>query len=159
MRNGNLVFSAINFLIVIAFFIAAFLFFRMHYSAYFRIQVTDWIQMKQGNFWVIGSLTLSIASALACCFYSMQKGHYIRIQMEPHSFEYDETFVKNAINHFWEENFSDEPKLSSVYFSKGKIELLVPPIKRDLKEIETHLGVFLSNTLGYKSDFFITFKS
>ena len=123
------------------------------------MQISQWILMGRGDFLLLGLLILGLAFLLTVCFCSMYKGRFLRMRMQQNLYSYDETFLKKAIHQFWSEEFPGEPKPLEVYFAKNKIEIITPDVQKDLEEIEKNLGEFLFKNLGYKNDFFITFRN
>ena len=154
MRNGKLLFSVIEFLIILALFITGITFFILHYSVSARQFLVKWILEGEVFFLSIAILTLTATCVLSICFGIMQKGSFIRFKGK--GFSVDESIVRNSIITFWRERFPKEPLHSEVYCSKGKIEIITSDFQEDFDEMEVKLGLFLSRQLGYNRDFYIT---
>ncbi|NGX38268.1 MAG: hypothetical protein K1000chlam2_01440 [Chlamydiae bacterium] len=155
MRNGNLLFSAVQFLIITALFGGGAVFFGLHFSPDVRLQLSEWISKSNGNFFFLGCLLSGIAALLTVCFYMMQKGRYLRIQMGK-PFSIDEAVVKKTVKEFWKEEFPEEDLPTDIYVAKQKIEVITKDSDVDLEEIEKRLSKHLSEQFGYERKFFLT---
>ena len=155
MRNGHLVFSAIQFLLIAALCATGVAFISLHGSLSMRQALADWIISPTSNLLLIGCLTLSIAILLGIGFWAMQRGSFVRLSMKKGSFSVHEALVRKAVQQFWIENYPDEKRPSEVFVSHQKIEIVTEDENQDLEEIEKKLGEFFSKHLGYEKEFFL----
>lgn len=156
MRNGHLLFSAIQFLLVTALFALGAVFFGLHYLSYIRKVVAAWILDPSNTFFLFGILTISIAFLLGICFWAMQRGSFVRIRMERGNFHIDESLIQNTLQEFWEKNLPEEKKPTEIYCAGQKIEIITEDQDQDLEALEYKLSTFLSEKFGYEKEFFVT---
>lgn len=159
MRTGNLLFSAVQFLIITTLFGAGAVLLGLHYAPHVRQELADWIIQPNGSFLFLGWLILAAALLLTVCFWMMQKPQHLRLEMKGKEFFVDEALVKQAIGQFWQEAFPKLKPPEEIYFAHQKIELITEAAECDLEEIELRLGTFLSQQLGYEKEFFVTLTS
>lgn len=156
MRNGNLLFSAIQFLIIAALFFVGAAFFVLHCLPHTRIELSNWILRPDAKFFFLGAITVGGATLLALSFWMMQRGRYLRLQMEGGKYSLDESLVKTLIGEFWKENFPQKPPPHEVYCAHQKIEIIGQEMEEDLEMIEDRLSAHLAKQLGYEREFFLT---
>lgn len=93
---------------------------------------------------------------LTICFWAMQKGGFIRVQMGPNAFVIEEPLVRNGVHLFWKEAFPEYPFPQDIYIAQQKIEVIVPDIpEENLEEIESRLEGFFSKHFGYTGRFYL----
>lgn len=157
MKNESVIFSAIQFLLTIALFSGGAILLSIHYTPGIRIKLIDWITREETSFLFAGAILIALGFFLSLCFFVMQRHQYIRLK----SHFIDERYVKAAISTFWKEELKNFPKPTDIYFSNKKIEIVTktPIQKKELKEIETQLGKFLANQMGYRKEFFISLRN
>ena len=155
MRNGNLLFSAVQFFIITALFAGGAVFFGLHFSPDVRLHFSQWVAEANESFFFFGCLLTGIAALLTACFWMMQRGRYLRIQMDP-PFFIDEAVVKETLEEFWKEEFPEEELPTDVYVAGQKIEVIAKDSDVDLEEIEKRLSKRLSKQFGYQKEFFLT---
>ena len=155
MRNGNLLFSAVQFLMITALFGGGAVFFGLYFSSEVRFQLSEWIVNAKERFFFFGCLLTGIAAFLTTCFWMMQRGRYLRIQMD-NPFSIDERVVKKTLEQFWREEFPEEELPTTIYVAKQKIEVIAKDSDVDLEEIEKRLSKRLSEQFGYDRKFFLT---
>ena len=154
MREGRLLFSAVQFLMIAALFSGGAAFFALHYLPQSREQLADWIINSGMNFFSLGSLLTGVAFVLTICFWAMQRFSYVRVEM--HDFSIAEPMVRETIAKFWKEEFPDKRSPSEIYLSAQNIEVIVEDQEQDLEQVEKTLSRFLSKQLGYRKPFFVT---
>lgn len=153
MRNGQLVFGAIQFLMIAALFTAGAAFFGLHFLHGARLEFANWILQNSDRYLVLGFLISGTAILLGLCFWSMQRHHYLRIQMGgKKSFSIDSALVKTRLE---KELF---PQPVEVYFAQQKIEVITQGKVEDLEQIEERLSELLAREFGYDRDFFVTLR-
>jgi len=156
VRNGHLVFSAIQFLLVAALCAAGAGLITLDSSLLLRQSLADWIISPTSNLLLIGSLILSVALLLGIGFWAMQRGSFVRLSMRKGPFSVHEALVRKAVQQFWIENYPDTKRPSEVFVSNQKIEIALEDESQDLEEVEKKLGEFFSKHLGYEKEFFLS---
>lgn len=156
MKNGSLLFSAVQFLMIAALFGAGAVFLGLHYVPHVRQELSEWISQSNGSFLFLGWLILGTALLLTICFWMMQKTQYLRLSMRGKQFYVDEALIKKAVGQFWQKEFPKLVPPQEVYLVRQKIEIVTEAVECDLEEIEMRLGSFLSQELGYEKEFFVT---
>ncbi len=159
MRNGSLLFSAVQFLVIAALFFGGAAFFVLHYLPHTRLGLSDWIMQPDQKFLLLGYLVIGLGLLLTVSFWVMQRGRYLRLQMDKGNFSVDEALVKELIDQFWREELPEKNLPSEVYFACQKIEVITQGVEKDLEQIEERLGALLSKQLGYEKEFFVTCSS
>jgi len=156
VRNGHLLFSAVQFFLIITLFSFGAALFGLHYIPGARLRFAEWIIDPSTGFVFLGSVITTIALLLSFCFWIMQRGSYVRIEMKKNTALVHEDAIRAAVFAFWEEN--DLEKLSEVYCANKKIEIITEAKDQDLEAIEQKLGSFLSKQFGYEQEFFVTLR-
>lgn len=154
MRDGKLLFSAVQFLMIAALFALGAAFFALHYSSIVRQQIAEWVMDPQMKFLLFGSLTCSVALLLTICFWAMQRASYVRIKM--HDFSIQEPLIRKVIAKFWKEEFPEDVAPTEVYLANENIEIIVEDQAQDLEQIEKKISKLLSKQLGYEKKFFVS---
>lgn len=154
MREGKLLFSAVQFLIIAALFATGAAFFGLHYLPQARGQIADWILLGETNFFYLGIMVSGIALLLSVCFWAMQRYSYVRVQM--HDYSISEPVVRDTIAKFWKEEFPEGKSPSEIYLSNENVEIIVEDQEQDLHQVEKKLSKLLSKQLGYEKSFFVT---
>lgn len=157
MRKGSLLFSAIQFLFVTALFGLGAVFFSLHFFARMRDEFAAWVLEPGEGFFLAGLVVMAIALILGICFFIMQKGSYVRIQMEKGDLRIKEDAIRIAVEEFWKETYPEEAKPSEIYCVGEKIEIITEDRNQDLESLEIMLGQFLEKQFGYAKEYFITF--
>lgn len=154
MRAGQLIFGAIQFMMILALLCVGAGFFGLHFLSGIRLEFSNWILQSSDRFLILGYLLSGTAVVLGGCFWSMQRTNYLRIKMDgKRSFEIDSTLVQKRL----ETEFS--PKPVEVYFSHQKIEVITEGKVEDLEQVEERLAALLSQEFGYEKEFFLTLKN
>lgn len=157
MRNGQLLFSAVQFFLILALFSCGAALFGLHYIPGARLRFSEWIVDPSTSFVFLGSVIGAVALLLSICFWIMQRGSYVRIEMKKDSALVHEDAIRAAVLAFWEENELEKP--SDVYCANQKIEIITEAKDQDLEAIEQKLGHFLSKQLGYNQEFFVSLRT
>lgn len=157
MRNGHLLFSAVQFFLILALFSSGAALFGLHYIPGARLRFAEWIIDPSTGFVLLGSVITATALLLTICFWIMQRGSYVRIEMKKGSTSVHEDAIRAAVLAFWEENKLEKP--SDVYCANQKIEIITEAKDQDLAAIEQKLGSFLSKQFGYDREFYVTLRA
>lgn len=154
MRTGRLLFSAVELLIVLFFFLVGAAFLGLCVSEEMHRRLCAWLVDSRASFRFASLFVSAVAILLACCFWKMQRGSYVRLKGR--GFSIDEALVRSATLEFWAQELPDEVVPSEIYVARGHVEVITSDLKCDLDEIEGRLGFFFAKRLGYERDFFIT---
>ncbi len=154
MREGKLLFSAVQFLIIAVLFSGGAAFFGLHYLPHVRAELADWISNTEMSFLLFGWLLSGVALLLTICFWAMQHSSYIRIKMR--DFSVSEPVIRETIARYWEEEFPEGKSPTEIYLAKQNIEIIIDDQGQNLAEIEKKLTKLLSKQLGYDKSFFLT---
>lgn len=156
MRNGHLIFSAVQLLIVAAVLGAGGLLLGLHYAPHIRHELADWILAPNQHFLLSGWLVMGIGLFLTLCFGMMQKTQVLRLEMGGGEFFVEESLVKKAIEQFWRHEFPKAAIPQEIFCSRQKIEVVAEQMECDLDQVELRLGAFLAQKFGYKKEFYVT---
>lgn len=159
MRNGNLLFSAVQFLMIAALFGIGAVFFGLHFLHGARLEFANWILQNSDRYLVLGYLLFGTSCVLTLCLWSMQRKKFLRVQLEKGKFSIEESVIRARIDAFWEEAFPGKPKPTDVYIAHQKIEVIADNSLEDLEQIEERLSTLLANEFGYNKPTFVTTKS
>ncbi len=154
MRNGQLLFSAIQFFLIATLFGVGAVFFGFHSLPEIRHKIAAWIIDGESNFLFLGAIVTGIALLLSICFWAMQRGAFVRIALKKGSFSMHEALVRRTIQQFWIERFPERKQPTEIYCADQKIEIITD--NQELEAIEEQLGEFLSKQFGYEREYFIT---
>lgn len=162
MRNGNLLFSAVHFLLIIALFCIGGAFLGLHFLPEVQAQLAGWILKGGESFFFLGCLVLGVAFFLTICFWAMQRSSYIRVVMKKNVFSSDEALIQKMVRQYWREEFPSQKGPIDVYVARKRVEIkmaMPEEGEKSFAEIEERLGALLSNQLGYEKEFFVTFTN
>lgn len=152
MRSGNQLFSAVQFLMIAALFIAGSAFFGLHFLHGVRLEFSSWILQDGDRFLLLGYLVSGIAVVLTLCFWSMQRHNFLRIRMgDKKRF----TITAPLLKARFEKELSQKV---DVHFSHQRVEVILEGAVEDLETIEERLSYVLSSEFGYEKEFFVSLK-
>lgn len=131
-------------------------FFGLHALPGARKILAEWVLENESLFLTLGWLISGIGLLLTLCFYALQRGSYLRLEMGGKEFSVDAPLVEARINHFLQEEFPELHTAAEVYFSGQKIEVVTHQKFEDLEEVERRLAKMLASEFGYKKPFYVT---
>jgi len=161
MRSSKAIFSAVQFLILVAFFSLGALFLGLYSLPQVKQNLVEWIIQENDNFLFLGQLILGTAFFLTLCFWAMNRQQLLRLQMKGTPFFVDEDLIRKIVAQFWKEEFPEEPKPKDVYLARQRIEIVASPPKgenwvEELEQVEKRLAKKLSEHIGYEREFFVS---
>lgn len=164
MRKGNLLFSAVQFIFVVALFLLGGLFIGLHYAPHMRMSFANFITDQAVNLSFLGYLTISCALLLCIGFYVMHRGAYFRIKMDGGDVIIEPKLIEGLVQDYWKERFPEkEFKTEVILRGFEQIEVIAEMPQTELEarevllpEIEKELGALLSSHLGYRREWMMT---
>jgi hypothetical protein len=164
MRTGNILFSAVHFLIVLFVMAVGVFFIGISHYANLKAALVDFISLRSHLFFPIGLLVLVAGFLLLMGLYAMQKRVFYRVQMAAHTASVDIPLLHQIIENYWKGVVSQEKKIEEVIlYPNQKLEVIaqLPDMNFEsqeklLSQVEKELGELLFRHLGYKQEFFFT---
>lgn len=164
MRSGNLLFSAIQFIFVVAVFLLGGLFIGLEHAPQFRSAVAEFFFSSTSSFSAIGYTILGVACLLLLGFYVMNRGVYYQVEMGDHRCQVEPKIIRSYVQGYWKEIFPEQNCQADVVFhANQEIEVLaeLPGLcleqhKVFLSQIEKDLGDLLASHFGYQRPFLVT---
>jgi hypothetical protein len=167
MRTGNLLFSAVQLIFVVALFLLGGLFLGLSHVPQFRDRIAQFFLSDSESLMSIGYAILGVATLLFSGFYAMHRGSYFQVEMGSSRLDVDPSVIQNYVQSYWNDIFPEQQLETQILLRRNKkIEILaeMPPMADEeltelLTQIETELSCLLEHILGYRSDFLITVTS
>ncbi|MGE0670929.1 MAG: hypothetical protein AB7H48_09235 [Parachlamydiales bacterium] len=164
MRKGNLLFSAVQFIFVVALFLLGGLFIGLHYTPHLRMSIANLIMDQAVNLSFLGYVTIVCALLLCIGFYVMHRGAYFRIRMDGGDVIVEPKLIEGLVQDYWKERFPEnELKTEVILRGYEQIEVVAEMPQTELTarevllpEIEKELGALLSAHLGYRREWMMT---
>ncbi len=164
MRKGNLLFSAVQFIFVVALFLLGGLFIGLDYAPHLRVSFANSITAQTVNLSFLGYVTVGSALLLCIGFYVMHRGAYFRIRMETGDVIVEAKLIEGLIQDYWKERFPANVLKTEVIlrgFKQIEVVAEIPLVELEtrqifLPEIEKELGILLSAHLGYRREWMMT---
>lgn len=162
MRTGNVLFSAVHFLVTVAlFFLGGFLI-ALKWAPSVRFKLSSFFTDRPDLFIPLGAVLLVMGLTLLIGFTLMYRGSYYRLAMR--GAEVDVALLRTAMESYWKTVFPQEELTTEVFLHKDqKIELVaeIPKLPEEerlvlLANVEKEIGDLLARQLGYKREFLIT---
>lgn len=163
MKAGNLLFSAVQFILVMLIILLGVFFIGLQHLPHLRYAIADFFS-HSARFSFIGYLILACGGLLLVGFYAMHRGIYYRIKMGQNKVFVDPTVIRRIACEYWKTIFPDQNLSIEVALSKDQqiemfVELPLLAAERQidiLKKAESELGQMLQNHLGYRKEFLIS---
>ena len=164
MRKGNLLFSAVQFIFVVALFLLGGLLIGLQYAPHMRMAIAAMITDYAISLSVLGYVTLSCACLLCLGFYVMHRGAYLQIQMDAGEVVIEPKLIEGLVRDYWKKRFPENELSTEVILRGGKrIEIVAEWPSADgelrevlLPEIEQELGALLKSHLKYQQKWMMT---
>ncbi len=164
MRKGNLLFSAVQFIFVVALFLLGGLFIGLHYAPHMRMSLANFITDQDVNLSFLGYVTICCALLLCIGFYAMHRGTYFRIRMEGGDVIVEPKLIEGLVQDYWKSRFPENVLRAEVILrGYEQIEVVAEMPQTELEarevllcEIEKELGALLSAHLGYRRELMMT---
>lgn len=164
MRKGNLLFSAVQFIFVVALFLLGGLFIGLHYAPHMRMSLAHFITDQVVNLSFLGYITICCAFLLCIGFYVMHRGSYFRIRMAGGDVVVEPKLIEGLVQDYWQERFPQNAlKTEVILRGYEQIEVVAEMPQSEwearevlLSEIEKELSALLSAHLGYRREWMMT---
>jgi hypothetical protein len=165
MRKENLLFSAVQFFLVLALACTGLFFIALPWAPQVRFTCAAFLAQREDLFMPLGGLILGVAAILGVGFYFMQRKAYFQIRMSP-AVHVERALLKTLLEAYWKERYPEEKlKTDVVVHRDQKLELVaeLPHLKsadpeKLLMDVQLEVGKLMLHQLGYKRDFIFTFE-
>ncbi len=165
MRKENLLFSAVQFFLVVALACMGFFFIALPWAPHVRFTCAAFLVQRDDLFMPLGSLILGVATILGVGFYFMQRKAYFQVRMSP-AVHVERALLKTLLEAYWKERYPEEKLKTDVVLHRDqRLELIaeLPNLKsadpeKLLREVQLEVGKLMLHQLGYKRDFIFTFE-
>ncbi len=108
MRKGNLLFSAVQFIFVVAVFLLGGLLIGLQYAPHLRQALARFIMDDAVNLSVLGYATIVSALLLTFGFYVMHRGVYFRVRMGETEAVVEPKLIESLVDGYWKELFPEK---------------------------------------------------
>jgi hypothetical protein len=163
MRIENLLFSAVQFFLVLVVSCTGLFFIALPWAPQVRFKCAAFLSQHDGFFIPLGAFFLAVGVALGVGFYFLQKRSYFQVRMSP-SVYIEKEVLRGLLETYWKTRFPESKLKTDVILHRNKKIELVAELpflnapEKALREIELEVGKLLVQQLGYKRDFFFTFQ-
>ena len=165
MRKENLLFSAVQFFLVLAVACMGIFFIALPWAPQVRFTCASFIAERDDLFIPLGGLLLGVAVILGVGFYFMQRKAYFQVRMSP-AIHVEKALLQTLLDIYWKERYPQEKlKTDVVLHNDNQIELIaeLPTLKsadpeKLLADVQLEVGKLMLQQLGYKRDFTFTFE-
>ncbi len=160
MRTGHLLFSAVQFLFVVAILCIGGCLIALPWAPHFRFKMAEFFFNRSDLFLPLGSILLGVGLILAVGFYFIYRRQYYQVKLST----VEMALLRSMVGVYWKKIFPDENLAADLIVGKDqKLELVmeVPSLLADeheklLEKVEKEVGSLLASQLGYKAEFLIT---
>jgi hypothetical protein len=165
MRIENLLFSAVQFFLVLVIACAGLFFIALPWAPHVRFLSSNFLAQRDDLFIPLGALLLGVAATLGTGFYFLQRRAYFQVRMST-AVHVEKELLRSLLEIYWKERYPEE-KLSTdiIIHPDQRLEFVaeLPYLKASesqqmLKEVELEMGRLILQQLGYKRDFLFTFQ-
>ncbi len=165
MRIENLLFSAVQFFLVLVITCAGLFFIALPWAPHVRFTCSAFLAQRDDLFIPLGVLLLGAALILGIGFYFLQRKAYFQVKMSP-SVHVEKELLCALLDTYWKKRYpEDKLKTDIILHPDQKLEFIaeLPFLKASesqklLKEVELEVGRLILQQLGYKRDFLFTFQ-
>ena len=165
MRIENLLFSAMQFFLVLVMACTGLFFIALPWAPHVRFTCAAFIAQRDDLFIPLGGLLLAIALILGIGFYFLQRKAYFQVRMSP-AVHVEKALLRTLLESYWKDRYPQEKLKTDVVLHKDqRIEFVaeLPNLKETeaqklLSEVESEVGSLILQQLGYKKDFIFTFQ-
>jgi hypothetical protein len=164
VRKGNLFFSAVQFIFVVALFLLGGLLIGAHYAPHLKLAIAAMITDHAVNLSLLGCMMMGCAFLLCLGFYVMYRGAYLQIEMNHGEAVIEPKLIEGLVRDYWKKRFP-EKKLSAevIIRSRKRIEVIaeMPSVEWEIQEIllpeiEQELTDLLKSHLKYQQKWTMT---
>lgn len=163
MRTGNIIFSAVQFLVVLLILCIGGFLVILPNSPVVQYRLAEFFSKQTELFLPVGLMITGFGLILLFGFYAMYRQRFFRCQMDRPDVRVELSLLNDLIGIYWRSRFSDSSLVAEVLVHQDdKLELVVElppgyPQKHHLNELEKEVGSLLHRHFGYKKDFIINF--
>jgi len=165
MRIENLLFSAVQFFLVLVVTCTGIFFIALPWAPQVRFTCAAFIAKRDDLFMPLGGLLLGVAVILGVGFYFMQRKAYFQVRMSP-AIHVEKALLRTLLDAYWKERYPQEKLKTDVVLHRDqRIELIaeLPNLKsadpeKLLADVQLEVGKLMLHQLGYKRDFIFTFE-
>lgn len=165
MRKENLLFSAVQFFLVLVVGCTGLFFIALPWAPHVRFTCAAFLAERDDLFMPLGGFILGIAVILGVGFYFMQRKAYFQVRMSP-AIHVEKALLKTLLEAYWKERYPDDKLKTDVVLHRDqRIELVaeLPSLKsaepeKLLADVQLEVGKLMLQQLGYKRDFIFTFE-
>ncbi len=163
MRSGNLLFSAVQFLFVLATLAAGAFLVALPMAPWVRFKIAVFFTDSPELFRPVGVLVLVLGGILGAGFYAMYKKRFFRVLMSPHP-RVELALIKSVVQRYCTQAYEGRCSAIDVLLHPDKkleivfeMEALSQEAEKELLEkTERDLGGILAKQIGYDREFFLT---
>ena len=165
MRTESLLFSAVQFFLVLVLAIAGLFFIALPWAPEIRFKAASFL-VEQGAFFIpLGAVLLAIAVALGIGFYFLERRAYLQIQTNPSAYLEKEVF-RGLLEMCWKKRFPEGSLKTDVIFHRNHTVEFVAElpaldsnvVEKLFEEVEEEVSRLLVHQLGYRKEFTFTFQ-
>lgn len=165
MRFENLLFSAVQFLLVLVVTCMGLFFVALPWAPRARFKCASFLVEREDIFIPLGGLLLVVALILGICFYFLQRRTYLQIRMNP-SACMEKEVLRALLDFYWRRRFPESKLKTDIILHRDhKVEFVAElpslesgEVEKLLGEVEEEIGKLLVHQLGYRKDFTFTFQ-
>jgi hypothetical protein len=163
MRTGNVIFSAVQFLVVVLILCIGGFLVILPNSPVVQYRLAEFFALGSDLFLPVGLMITGFGLILLFGFYAMYRQRFFSCKMNKQEVRVEISLLNDLIQTYWKSRFSDPALVAEVLVHPdNKLELIVElppgsPQERHLNELEKQIGDLLSRHLGYDQEFFMTF--
>ncbi|HEX2579358.1 MAG TPA: hypothetical protein VHK67_03030 [Rhabdochlamydiaceae bacterium] len=165
MRKENLLFSAVQFFLVLVLACTGLFFIALPWAPHVRFTCAAFLAQRDDLFMPLGGLILGVATILGVGFYFMQRKAYFQVRMSP-AVHVERALLKTLLAAYWKERYPEEKLKTDVVLHRDqRLEFIaeLPHLKfadpeKLVSEVQLEVGKLMLHQFGYKRDFIFTFE-
>lgn len=166
MRSGNNIFSAVQFLFVVAVIVIGSFLAILPWTPYVRFKIANFLVDRPDLFFPAGVFLCSIGGMLLVGFYTMYRKRFFQVEMKaPQTMTFVEMVVlRSSVEKYCRDAFASKMQLTDFFLhANQKIEMVVQISDVDmvekkalLEKAEKEIGQLLKRKIGYQEEFLMT---
>jgi len=163
MRTGNLLFSAVQFLFVVALISIGGFLYALPMAPDVRFKLSVFFTDRPDLLRPVGIMVLAAGLILGIGFYTMYKRRFFRVRLSPH-LTVELPLIRSMVEQYWKEALPEHSLGVDVFLHKDQkleISLEMPLLDEEksqilLETVEAQLGRLLKKQIAYDREFFVT---
>lgn len=164
MRTGNLLFSAVQFLLATAILCSGGFIAALSIAPKVRFQLAQFFFERDDLLLPLGLVLLLIGLILLVGFYFMYRKQYYQVELKASVHNVEIALLQSTLSVYWKKLFPEHDLSTDVFLHKDqKIELVaeVPTLSLEeheklLQKVEKEVSALISYQLGYRKDLLLT---